>query len=278
MAANFGIMQGRLLPPEAGRFQCFPRTRWPEEFPKAAQAGLDCIEWIYDLYGADANPLLTDAGTAEIQRLCERHQVGVRSVCADYFMEQPLVRATPDQAEERLTSLASLMGRCSVIGITRVVLPFVDASKLESRGEIETLVPLLKRVLSDSEATDVEVHLETSLAPEPFAFLLGLLPHPMLKVNYDSGNSASLGFHPRDEFGAYGDRVGSVHIKDRVLGGGTVPLGSGDVDFEALFEELDRMNYAGDFILQVARGDPGAEVSLAIDSLAFVRGHLDVSS
>ena len=38
----------------------------------------------------------------------------------------------------------------------------------------------------------------------------------MIKVNYDSGNSASLGYDPTDEFAAYGERVGSVHIKDRV--------------------------------------------------------------
>jgi hypothetical protein len=47
-----GIMEGRLLPPEAGRFQCFPREGWAKEFELAPQANMDCIEWIYDLYGA----------------------------------------------------------------------------------------------------------------------------------------------------------------------------------------------------------------------------------
>ena len=48
-----------------------------------------------------------------------------------------------------------------------------------------------------------------------------------MRVNYDSGNSASLGYRPRDEFAAYGSRVGSVHLKDRRLGAGTAPLGRG---------------------------------------------------
>jgi L-ribulose-5-phosphate 3-epimerase len=277
VAAKLGIMQGRLLPPEAGRFQCFPRERWREEFPRAAQAGLDCIEWIVDVYGADVNPLLTETGIDEMRSLIAAHGVAVRSICADYFMEQPLVRVDAPQIEERLSFLANLMKRGAEVGVTRVVLPFVDASRLDTPEEISALVPILERALVDAETTGVEIHLETSLGPEPFARLLARLPHPMLKVNYDSGNSSSLGYHPVEEFGAYGDRVGSVHIKDRVLGGGTVPLGSGDADFKALFAQISRMSYRGDFILQVARGVPGEEVSLAQQNLAFVRGYLGAS-
>jgi hexulose-6-phosphate isomerase len=100
------------------------------------------------------------------------------------------------------------------------------------------------------------------------------LPHPSIKVNYDSGNSSSLGYRPAEEFAAYGKRVGSVHIKDRVCGGGTVPLGEGDADFPALFEALRRVEYRGDFILQVARGPEGDEVAWARTNRAFVEHYL----
>jgi hexulose-6-phosphate isomerase len=96
----------------------------------------------------------------------------------------------------------------------------------------------------------------------------------LLKVNYDSGNSASLGYSVVEEFAAYGDRIGSVHIKDRVRDGGTVPLGQGDADFPALFAELKRLGYANNFVLQVARGLPGDEVSWARNNASFVAGHL----
>jgi len=36
-----GIMQGRLSPPEVGRFQAFLRRSWREEFPRAREASLD---------------------------------------------------------------------------------------------------------------------------------------------------------------------------------------------------------------------------------------------
>src|SRR5512140_2147286 len=97
-----GIMEGRLFPPEAGRFQSFPRQHWADEFELAAKAGLDCIEWIYDLYGADVNPLATNAGIERMKSLSEQHGVKVLSVCADYFMDKPLVRASSTEMTERM--------------------------------------------------------------------------------------------------------------------------------------------------------------------------------
>lgn len=263
-------MQGRLVPPTENRFQCFPRERWSDEFALAAASGLTAIEWIYDLHGADVNPLASDDGLARMKTLSAQHDVVVCSLCADYFMDRPLLRVDPEGLEERLETLFWLLRRCATMGMNRVVVPFVDASRIDSDAERDHVIAVLERVLPVAEETGVELHLETSLPPSRFADLLTRLPHPMLKVNYDSGNSASLGYHPRDEFAAYGERVGSVHIKDRVSGGGTVPLGSGNTDFEALFERLDQIGYDGDFVLQAARGTSGDEVSWASRNREFV--------
>jgi hexulose-6-phosphate isomerase len=93
----------------------------------------------------------------------------------------------------------------------------------------------------------------------------------MLKVNYDTGNSGSLGYRPTEEFAAYGSRIGSVHVKDRILGGGSVPLGNGSTDFPTVFEGLRKVDYCGDFTLQAARGQPGDEVKWARKNLKFLR-------
>ncbi len=284
---RIGIMQGRLLPPVDNRIQCFPREHWAEEFELAAQADLDCIEWIYDLYGADVNPLATDDGIEQMKSLSRRYNVQVLSVCADYFMDKPLVRANVSEMAERLATLEWLIGRCQLLGmnprtsgvnprtsgVDRIVLPFVDASRIETEAEFDSVCATLTRILPAAEKTGLEIHLETSLTPERFAKLLARLSHPMLKANYDSGNSSSLGYNPREEFAAYGTRVGSVHIKDRILGGSTVPLGTGDADFQALADSLKTIAYAGDFILQVARGTSGDEVAWARQNRDFVLKH-----
>jgi len=267
---HIAIMQGRLVPPTEDRIQCFPRERWRDEFALAAAAGLTAIEWIYDLHGADVNPVASDDGLARMKTLSTQHNVMVRSLCADYFMDKPLLRASPKELEERLETLLWLLRRCALMAMNRMVLPFVDASRIDSDAERDHIIAVLERVLPVAEETGIELHLETSLSPSRFADLLARLPHPMLKVNYDSGNSASLGYHPGDEFAAYGERVGSVHIKDRVRGGGTVPLMTGDADFETLFECLKKVGYDRDFVLQVARGTVGDEVSWARRNREFV--------
>ncbi|MGA3055452.1 MAG: sugar phosphate isomerase/epimerase family protein [Candidatus Korobacteraceae bacterium] len=270
---KFGIMEGRLVPPEDGRFQCFPRNQWESEFAHAAKVPFDYIEWVYDLYGHDVNPLGNPAGIEHQKRLIESTGVCIRSVCADYFMDKPLLRCGEQELDERLQELARILRNGSAIGVNRVVIPFVDASAIRSTEDVVAVQDALKAAMQFADETRVEIHLETSLGPAEFAKLLDCIPHPRLRVNYDSGNSASLGYSPANEFAAYGDRIGSVHIKDRALNGGTVPLGAGNADFPALFSCLEKIEYRGDFTLQVARGTPGDEVALAKQNLAFVRSY-----
>jgi len=270
----FGIMQGRLVPPAPGRLQSFPRDCWADEFPRAAAAGLDAIEWIYDTFGLGANPLESDDGIERMRQLSESSGVGVRSMCADYFMDCAFVRATDAERTARLEHLGWLLGRAARVGIRRVVLPFVDQSAIRDEQDRGAVVDTLRRILPAAKDRNIELHLETDLSPADFAAFLARVPDPFVKVNYDSGNSSSLGYHPTEELAAYGDRLGSVHIKDRTRGGGTVPLGQGDADFDALFAALRRLNYAGDFVLQVARGVAGEEVDWARRNLTFVKQRL----
>jgi L-ribulose-5-phosphate 3-epimerase len=269
-----GIMQGRLAPPVDGRIQAFPRERWADEFPNAAAAGLDAIEWIYDTYGLGANPIESDAGVDRILELSNTYGIAVRSLCADYFMDSTFVRATDAEKTERIAHLAWLLGQAKRIGVTRMVLPFVDSSAIRDDADRDAVVDTLQRSLPPAEAAGIELHLETSLPPQDFAALLKRIPHPLVKVNYDSGNSSSLGYRPPEEFAAYGERVGSVHIKDRVFNGSTVPLGQGDADLEAVFSALRGVRYAGDFILQVARGAAGDEVAWARQNREYVQKFL----
>ncbi len=263
-------MQGRLGPPEAGRFQSFPCDGWRLEFARAAEAGLDSIEWIYDAFGQFVNPLASDSGIAEIKALSARHGVEVVSVCADYFMDRPIAGAAGSEMLDVTARLYWLLERCARLGVERVVVPFVDASSMRSAEDRERVAGVLGDLIPLAERANLELHLETDLRPEAFAAFLDRCSHPSIKVNYDSGNSASLGYDAAAEFAAYGSRVGSVHIKDRVLGGGTVPLGSGDADLDTVFRCLGEASYSGDFILQAARGEPGAEVSLALSNRRYL--------
>lgn len=258
---RLAIMQGRLSPPEDNRIQCFPRNSWREEFPRAVEAGIPAIEWIDDTYGVDINPLRTKERISALQELMDRHGVSIPSICADTFMEQPLVRCTETEREERLDLLKHLFHQAKLLGAKHLGIPLLDNSALKSIEEIEAMATALTTIIPTLEKLKMELHLETSLSPKEFPILLWKLPHPLIRVTYDTGNSASLGYDPHEEFAAYGDHVGSVHIKDRKRGGGTVTLGTGDTDFEAIAEELQKFKFNGLFTLQAARGEVGKEVT-----------------
>jgi len=267
-------MQGRLLPPQGGMFQSFPRDNWTTEFAYAALAGITSIEWIYDVYGEDVNPISTEIGLNEVMNLSQQHGVAVLSLCADYFMDRPLIRATPLEKKERIDRLVWLASRCNHVGISRIVLPFVDNSSIRNEQELLDVAETLCNLVPVADQTGVEIHLETSLEPHAFAMLLAKVPFKHFRVNYDCGNSASLGYKIEDELAAYGERIGSVHIKDRVLGGGTVPLGEGDADIPGVMDGLKRLGYTGDFVLQVARSTPGQEVDWARNNRNLLQAYL----
>jgi hexulose-6-phosphate isomerase len=163
------------------------------------------------------------------------------------------------------------------MGIGRVVIPFVDKSRIESEEEKLQTLSILRMLLPSAEKYNVEFHLETSLAPQSFAELLEQCPHPLLRVNYDSGNSCSLGYRVNEEFAAYGHRIGSVHIKDRRLGGGTVPLGTGNANLPAVFQGLAALSYRGDYVLQIARSEPGQELPWIAQNRARVASQIEAA-
>src|SRR5258708_3515273 len=268
-------MQGRLLPPVGNRIEGFPARAWADEFHRAATVPLDGIEGICEASGAEDNRIGTSAGVERLRALAADRGAGVWPLCADYFMDRPLLRVPQSDRREGESVLGWLVGQCAAAGIERIVLPFVDVSRIASAQDSRVAVECLRSVLHELERTGVEIHLETDLPADEFAGLLAAVNHPRVRANYDSGNSASLGYDPRAEFAAYGEFVGSIHVKDRVRGGGTVPLGQGDADFDTLFAEMRRVGYRGDFVLQVARGVRGEEVEWARHNLEFLRRYLD---
>ena len=106
----------------------------------------------------------------------------------------------------------------------------------------------------------INISLETDLNPLDFFDLIKAVNSPFVKINYDTGNSACLGYNLSEEFNAYGEYISDIHIKDRLLNGGSVFFGEGNVDFDLFFEELNKLNYNGPIIFQLYRDDEGVEI------------------
>ena len=260
MNNKLGVMQGRLLPKFQGRYQAFPIGNWQDEFKVAKECGLDLIEFILDFNDAEENPLLKSEGIDKIANIVKDTGVSVKTICADYFMEAPLHSSDNKVVEESFKILERLLEAAKVLKITDIVIPCVDQSSLETQEAISRFVKLIKKIIPTIEKENINLSLETDLAPKPFIELLDKLNSKNITVNYDIGNSAALGFNSYEELAAYGDRITDIHIKDRILGGSSVKLGEGDADFIKFFNELKKFDYQGPFIMQAYRDDEGVNV------------------
>jgi len=260
MKNSIGVMQGRLLPKYNGLYQAHPKGYWQDEFFIAKGLGLDCIEFILDFKDAEENPLLNPAGLEEIIYISSATGVSIESICADYFMEAPLHSENETNVEKSIDVLNRLIFNANILGVKDIVIPCVDQSSLRINGGIERFTLNISRLTNNIEKRNINLSLETDLPPRDFVNLLDAINSKNVTVNYDIGNSASLGYNPVDELDAYGDRITDIHIKDRTLAGGSVILGSGGANFEVFFNKLKEFNYKGIFIMQAYRDDEGLEV------------------
>lgn len=253
MNPSVGVMQGRLLPKFEGRYQAHPIGRWQREFELAAMEGLDYIEFILDLDRAELNPLWSTEGREEIRAVAARTGIRVEAICADYFLEQPLW-TKPESTEV----LISVLRAADEIGAGIVVLPVLEKATIPSLDAREILRQCLIEALT--AVPGPHIALETESSPTETLELLSALEHPRIGIAYDTGNLAAAGFSALPDWRAYGDRVIHVHLKDRPVGGGSVPLGEGAVDFPGLFQSMLECAYAGAVTIQGYRDDEGLAV------------------
>ena len=269
---EIGIMQGRLSPRIDGKIQAYPANTWQKEFEIAQEIGYAAIEWIVEK-PVETNALMTDLGKAEIKKVIALTGVRIDYVCADIFMQQPLVRMTEEIKSQNKDYLLQILKNAKEVGALGVEIPFVDNSSIKNDNEKQEFIDAMQDAFKLAKDLDIKISLETDLSPNDFKALLEQIGLDFVQANYDIGNSASLGFDPKEELDAYGQRILNVHVKDRKLGGTTVPLGTGNADINLVIQKLQEFGYSGGLTMQAARGEN--DVETAKEQLYYVHNLLN---
>ena len=260
--ASIGFMQGRLSPLIDGKIQAFPWAHWQEEFAIANSINLHMMEWTLDQDRLYENPLMTSAGQSEIMRLCDQFNMSIPSLTGDCFMQAPFWKAHGAIRASLELDFLAVVRACSAIGTSFIVLPLVENGRLDTTTQENALVEYLQFHSDFFSAHNVKILFESDFSPGDLARFIDRLDPAIFGINYDIGNSAALGMNPSEEFAAYGLRIVNVHIKDRMLGGTTVALGTGNADFPTVFSLLHRQGYRGNYIMQTARATDDAHASV----------------
>ena len=199
-----------------------------------------------------------------IDNLSNKYKVNIPSLTGDCFMQSPFWKFFGDEKKSRINDLLKLVDACSDLGIRIIVIPLVDGGSIENKDQLKSLLDVLNEIEHKLKDLDLRILFESDLNPKDLKKFIDQFNPEVFGINYDIGNSASLGYNHQEELLSYGKNIYNIHIKDRVLNGETVPLGEGDADFSLFYKSLKEVNYSGNFILQTARSINGEHAKVLI--------------
>lgn len=269
--SKIAFIQGRLVDPVDNKIQAFPRKNWMKEFQLASQNNLTHIELTVDYDRIWENPVASTLGVEYLRKKLFENNLWVIACTADFVMHRP-------PWKENLTKIAEISKKiiCHLgkIDCKFIVIPFVDNSSINDNHE-EDAVNFLLELKESLIENSMQVAIESDFKPEKLHTFINQLPPDLYGINYDIGNSASLGYDIEEEFNLYFNRINHIHVKDRELNGTTVPLGCGNADLNKCFTLLKKYNYQGNFSLQTARDKSGNHVEVMLKYYNIVKEHLN---
>ena len=244
----FGFVQGRLVPSPPGELQWFPQQDWESEFFIAGALGIDYIELIAERNNNPQNPIWSNVGVARLKELAAVNGMRLHAFCNDYVIDH---RLPGDAAVLRQNLDLIACGR--MLGCTKFILPLFEKSELTAANASEFAAPL--RTIADAaKDAGMTVCLETILTGDELISLLDDLTHPAIAAVYDTGNRVAFGHDLPADIRKLGSRIAHVHIKDKDAANANVLLGTGLVNFKAVFEALADIGYDGPYTFETQRG------------------------
>ena len=250
---KFLLVQGRALPQSDESLQSFP-FNWSDEFPLIQQLGFDGIEWIYDKKSEFTNPILDSEESQKIKSISKKFNVSLENIVFDWFITNSLFRKDEISLKNKIKKLVDLIEKSQNIGIKQIIYPLLEENAINNSNDMDIFLKIFSDdILSVLNLNKIEIHFETSLPPISELEFISKLDHNQTKICFDMGNSASMGYDPADVLNSIAPYLGTVHIKDRLLDGDSVPLGEGAVDFSKVFSILNEINFSGYFSFQAYR-------------------------
>ncbi len=252
--------QARLPISRAVEYNMLPqKADIAERFQMARDAGFERIEC----------PTTPDQQQAEeMKAAAEKAGIKIHSVMNMDHWKYPLSSPDPAVVEKSLNGARTSLHNARFWGADTVLIvpAVVDESTsyrdayTRSQASIRKLLPLAQE-LRVSIAIE-EVWNKFLLSPIEFAKYIDEFGTPWVRAYFDVGNVKLYGY-PQDWIRTLGSRIVKLHIKDfsfrREPGAAGVakwvPLLEGDIDWKAVYEALDQIDFRGTATVELPGGD-----------------------
>ena len=262
-----------------------PGDDWGTRLAKAKAAGFDFMEISIDESEGRLERLYWDREQIEgLRRLCYETGIGFASMCLSGHRRYPFGSSRREEREKAREMMARAIDFAAAMGIRVIQLAgydvYYEASTAESVHRFrEGLAWAVK------QAEQRQVMLAMEIMDTPFLNSISkhmayeaMLRSPWFKVYPDLGNLSAWPENDVDfEIGRGIDSIVAVHLKDTlaVTEGFAgkfkeVPFGAGCVDFARRFAQLEKLGYAGPYMIEMWH-DPGTrDVCQVQEAKAFI--------
>jgi sugar phosphate isomerase/epimerase len=234
----------------------------PEAFAAAQRVGFDAIQVTIGKPDAQERLLLSDAGLQRrILESSAAHKVAIASTYLDILHRDCL-----QSSEAAKSWIRQAIQITNKLNASIVELAFFFKCGLNNSGDIDAVVAALRELAPEAHAANVLLGIENTLSAEENARILDRIGSPAVKIWYDVGNSTNMGHFdvPREIRFLGKDRIGQIHIKDKVY------LGQGAVDVRGCLEAIVDIGYTGFCVLETA-APTGDRVADAARNLQLLR-------
>ncbi|MCC7476158.1 MAG: sugar phosphate isomerase/epimerase [Pirellulales bacterium] len=210
----------------------------------------------------------TPARAAEFNR--RLHELEIRITCVfagfegESYADIPTVARTVglmprDTRSARTAELKEIANFARLLGVDIVGMHLGFVPHEPGNADYQELLAITRAVCDHCRGNKQALHLETGQEPvDVLIRFLDEVDRDNLFVNFDPANMILYGAgEPIAALAKLGSRVRSVHCKDATWSdrpgetwGREVPLGEGDVGFEAFLRTLDEIGYAGPLTIE----------------------------
>ena len=249
---SIAIMQGRLVDSEKrGSIQYFPSRNWIKELEITNENKIKFIEWVVSFENIKSNPLFYNSRINIIKKYVKKFKIKIRSTDVQFFVKKPFYKVSGKEYYKRLDLLRKIIINSQKIGIKFIILPILEEASIKNNKEEKIFINEILKLTHYLKGKSL-ILLESDYNPKKFLNLMKKINNKKIGINYDTGNSAALGYDFNNEK-VYIKYIKNIHLKDRKFKGSSVPFGQGSTNFKKIFSILRQFNYKGYFSLQCAR-------------------------
>ena len=266
---RIGFMQGRLVDKIKKKIQYFPDDNWYEEIKIAKLEKFNLMEWTINYENIKKNPLF-NGKIKKLSKIISNNEFQIKSVTCDFFMQKPFFKEKLNYKKKQyLKDISNVIKNCNKLNFKYIILPLVDNSSISNINEEKELIQTIRKEIIP-QLKNLKILFEIDYKPGKVLTFIKKFNSNKVGINYDTGNSASLNYNIIDEM-KYFKFVKNIHIKDREKFGNTVRLGTGNWNYKVFFNQIKKINYKGNFILQTARSNNRRHIEeLKVNKMFFL--------